>query len=108
MITSFMAGAGGKPLPGVALNKALAAAGGGEATVHGFRCTFRDWCAEATNTPRELAEAALAHTLSDKVEAAYRRGDMFEKRRALMAQWAALCGKPYELLTGKVVAIDAA
>jgi integrase len=53
-------------------------------TVHGFRSTFRDWAAGRTNFPREVAEAALAHTLSDKVEAAYRRGDLFEKRRRLM------------------------
>jgi integrase len=60
-------------------------------TVHGFRSTFRDWCAEATNHPREVAEQALAHTLSDRVEAAYRRGDLFEKRRRLMEDWAKFC-----------------
>jgi hypothetical protein len=49
-------------------------------TAHGFRSTFRDWAAECTNYPREVAEAALAHTLGDKVEAAYRRGDLFENR----------------------------
>ena len=63
-------------------------------TVHGFRSTFRDWCAEATNYPREIAEAALAHTLRDKVEAAYRRGDALEKRRRLMAEWADYCARP--------------
>ncbi len=57
-------------------------------TVHGFRSTFRDWTAEQTNFPREVAEAALAHTIGDKVEAAYRRGDLFEKRRSLMGAWA--------------------
>ena len=56
---------------------------------HGFRSTFRDWAAEHTNYPSEMAEMALAHTISDKVEAAYRRGDMFEKRRQMMADWAA-------------------
>jgi integrase len=60
-------------------------------TVHGFRSTFRDWCAEATNHPREVAEQALSHVLGDKVEAAYRRGDLFEKRRALMKDWAEFC-----------------
>ena len=60
-------------------------------TAHGFRSTFRDWCAEATGYSREVAEAALAHTLGDKVEAAYRRGDLFEKRRRLMADWAEFC-----------------
>jgi integrase len=64
-------------------------------TVHGFRSTFRDWCAEATNHPREVAEQALAHAVSDKVEAAYRRGDLFEKRRRLMAEWAEFCDQPF-------------
>jgi integrase len=63
----------------------------GDLTVHGFRSTFRDWAAECTNFPREVAEVALAHTLSDKVEAAYRRGDFFEKRRRLMEAWAKHC-----------------
>ena len=60
-------------------------------TAHGFRSTFRDWAAECTNFPREVAEAALAHVIGDKVEAAYRRGDLFEKRRRLMDAWAAYC-----------------
>jgi integrase len=58
-------------------------------TVHGFRSTFRTWAAERTSFPRELAEAALAHVLSDKTEAAYQRGDLFEKRRKMMQAWAA-------------------
>lgn len=58
---------------------------------HGFRSTFRDWAAECTNYPSEMAEMALAHTISDKVEAAYRRGDLFEKRRKMMADWALFC-----------------
>lgn len=57
-------------------------------TVHGFRSTFRDWAAERTNVQREVVEAALAHTIGDKVEAAYRRGDLLEKRRLLMDAWA--------------------
>jgi integrase len=61
-------------------------------TAHGFRSTFRDWAAEQTSVPREVAEMALAHTIGDKVEAAYRRGDLFEKRRQLMEAWAAYCG----------------
>jgi integrase len=60
-------------------------------TVHGFRSTFRDWAAEQTAHPNEVAEMALAHKISSKVEAAYRRGDLFEKRRQLMADWAAYC-----------------
>jgi integrase len=59
-----------------------------DAVPHGFRSTFRDWAGERTNYPREIAEAALAHTLESKVEAAYRRGDALEKRRQLMADWA--------------------
>lgn len=61
------------------------------AVTHGFRSSFRDWAAEQTNFPREVAEAALAHVVGDRVEAAYRRGDLFEKRRKLMATWAAYC-----------------
>jgi integrase len=57
-------------------------------TVHGFRSSFRDWAAERTNFPREVCEQALAHTVANKVEAAYRRGDLLEKRRELMATWA--------------------
>lgn len=60
-------------------------------TVHGFRSSFRDWCAEMTSYPREVAEAALAHTLKDKTEAAYQRGDLFEKRRKLMDAWTGYC-----------------
>jgi integrase len=61
-------------------------------TVHGFRSTVRDWAAEKTNYPREVAEMTLAHAVRDKVEAAYRRGDLFEKRWLLMADWARYCG----------------
>jgi len=62
-----------------------------KATAHGFRSSFRDWCAEATTFPREVAEAALAHALESKVEAAYRRSDLLEKRRKLMDAWAGFC-----------------
>jgi integrase len=73
-------------------------------TAHGFRSTFRDWAAEETNFARETAEAALAHTIGDKVEAAYRRGDLFDKRRKLMEAWATYCDlEP----TGEVVPIGA-
>jgi integrase len=60
-------------------------------TVHGFRSTFRDWASETTSHPSEVAEMALAHTVGNKVEEAYRRGDLFEKRRHLMEDWAAYC-----------------
>ena len=72
-------------------------------TVHGFRSTFRDWSAECTSYPREVCESALAHTVSDKVEAAYRRGDLFEKRRKLMNDWAKFCNSPKA--SGNVVAL---
>jgi integrase len=64
------------------------------ATVHGFRSSFRDWAAETTAYPNELLEIALAHTVGNRVETAYRRGDMMEKRRRLMADWAAYCAQP--------------
>lgn len=83
--------------PGVPLSDATLAAVlkrmGREETVHGFRSSFRDWAAERTSFPREVAEQALAHTIGDKVEAAYRRGDLFEKRRSLMLEWAAFLTK---------------
>jgi len=62
------------------------------ATVHGFRSTFKDWCGDLTAYPNEMSEIAMAHTVDDKVEAAYRRSDMREKRRRMMADWAAYCG----------------
>jgi integrase len=65
-----------------------------EIVPHGFRSTFRDWAAERTSFPNEMAEMALAHAIDDKVEAAYRRGDLFDKRRRLMDAWADFCGKP--------------
>jgi integrase len=56
-------------------------------TVHGFRSSFRDWAAETTNFPNHVVEMALAHAVEGKVEGAYRRGDLFQKRRALMSAW---------------------
>jgi len=60
-------------------------------TVHGFRSTFRDWAAERTSFPNHVVEMALAHVVGNKVEAAYRRGDLFDKRRRLMSDWAKYC-----------------
>jgi integrase len=65
--------------------------GRSDLTAHGFRSTFRDWVAEKTEYPNEVAEAALAHVVGDRTEAAYRRGDLFEKRRRLMQDWATYC-----------------
>ncbi len=80
-----------RPLNEVALLRALRRIGHDDLTVHGFRSSFRDWAAERTNFPAEVAEMALAHTVGDKVEAAYRRGDLFEKRRQLAEAWAKFC-----------------
>ena len=63
------------------------------AVPHGFRSSFRDWAAEETNHPREVIEAALAHVVRNKVEAAYARSDLFERRRILMDDWAAYLGQ---------------
>jgi integrase len=73
-------------------------------TTHGFRSSFRDWAAEATSFPREIAEAALAHITSSSVERAYQRGDLFEKRAKLMKAWAEFCGRPVSNL-GRIVPI---
>lgn len=80
----------GKPLSDMTLTKALRDMGL-SVTAHGFRSTFRDWVAEQTSWPAELAEAALAHVINDKTVAAYQRGSMLEKRRELMAAWADYC-----------------
>ncbi|MGH1558118.1 tyrosine-type recombinase/integrase [Caulobacter segnis] len=71
-------------------------------TVHGFRSTFRDWASETTGFSHEVCEMALAHTIANKAEAAYRRGDLFDKRRKLMEAWAGYCSTPK---IGRVVAL---
>lgn len=90
----FPGGVAGKPLSNMALLLLLRRMGRGDLTAHGFRSTFRDWAAERTNFPREVAEMALAHAIGDKVEAAYRRGDLFDKRRQLMDAWARFGAAP--------------
>jgi len=80
-----------EPLSNMALLMTLRRMKRSDLTAHGFRSTFRDWAAERTNYSREVAEAALAHAVGDKVEAAYRRGDLFGKRRRLMEAWASYC-----------------
>ena len=82
----------GAPLSNMALLMLMRRLGHADLTVHGFRSTFRDWAAEQTNFPAEAAELALAHQVGDKVERAYRRGDMLDKRRELAEAWAAHCG----------------
>ena len=93
----------GKPISNMAMLMLLRRMGRGELTAHGFRSTFRDWAAECTNFPREIAEMALAHVVSDKVEAAYRRGDLVAKRRQLMEAWGRYCSAPQA--PGEVVAL---
>jgi integrase len=87
----FPGGNTGEPLSAKALHKALRRMGIEDATPHGFRSGFRDWAAECTHVANEVCEAALAHTIENKVEAAYRRGDLFQKRAELMAAWARYC-----------------
>lgn len=84
----FPGGRDKAPLADVSLSKPLGKLGAGAFTVHGFRSSFRDWCGEATDFQREIAEAALAHSVGDAVELAYRRGDALQKRRKLMDAWA--------------------
>ncbi len=81
----------GKPLSGMAMEMMLRRMKVENATVHGFRSSFRDWAGNETNFPRELAEQALAHVIGDKAEQAYRRGDALERRRALMEAWSKHC-----------------
>lgn len=84
-------GKAGRPLSNMAMLALLRRMERGDLTVHGFRSTFRDWAGETTTHPREVVEAALAHAIESKVEAAYRRGDMLAKRRQLMTHWAEFC-----------------
>ncbi len=104
----FPGGKQGRPLSDAAIWAALKRTGRSDLTVHGFRSTFRDWAAERTNYPREVAEMALGHTVGDRVEAAYRRGDLFEKRRKMMNAWVEYCGTVHEAGADKVVPIKGA
>jgi integrase len=82
----------GRPISDTAMMKALRRAAAGKPTLHGLRSSFRDWCGDQTDFPRDIAEAALAHVISNKAEAAYRRSTALEKRRELMTAWAGYCG----------------
>jgi integrase len=94
----------GSSMSNAAMLRVLAAMGRGDLTAHGFRSTFSDWCSERTSFAAEVREMALAHTIESKVEAAYRRGDLFEKRRRLMDTWASFATSP---TSGNVVPIAA-
>lgn len=96
----FPGGRSGRPLSTMSLLMTMRRLGygvngtRGDYVPHGFRSSFRDWCGEVSTFPTNLAEAALAHVLGDKTEAAYARGDLFVKRRRLMAEWAGWCTRP--------------
>ncbi len=90
----FPGGRHGRPISNMAMLMTLRRMKQDDLTAHGFRSSFRDWAAERTTFPAEVAEMALAHTVSDKVEAAYRRGDLFQKRRQLAEAWAKFCDLP--------------
>jgi integrase len=96
-----------RPLSNMTMTMTLRRMGRAELTVHGFRSSFRDWAAERTGFPAEVAEMALAHTVPSAVERAYRRGDLFQKRRQLMDAWARFCTIAPDA-SGKVVAFAAA
>jgi integrase len=94
----------GQPFGPVAFAQLLRRMGRSDITPHGFRSAFTDWAHEQTAFPKVVIDMALAHTVGDKVEAAYRRGELLEKRRKLMAAWADYCAKP-TVASGKVVAL---
>jgi integrase len=103
----FPGGRRGRPLSNMSMLMLLRRMGRTDLTAHGFRSTFSDWAAERTNFAAEVREMALAHVVADKVEAAYRRGDLFQKRRALAEAWAKFCSTP-SAQKGNVVALRAA
>jgi integrase len=95
----------GQPIGERTIARTVERMGRREVTVHGFRSCFRDWAAERTAFPNEVAEMALAHAVGSKVEAAYRRGDLFDKRRQLAEAWAKFCSMPAIVTTDKVVTL---
>jgi integrase len=99
----FPGGKARRPLSNMAFLMLLRRVGRGDLTAHGFRSTFSDWCSERTNFAAEVREMALAHSASDKVEAAYRRSDLFQKRRQLAEAWSKFCATPSA--NGQVVPI---
>lgn len=101
----FTGDRGDRPISNMALLKLLHRLKRKDLTVHGFRSTFRDWAAEHTNYQNHVAEMALAHKIGDKVEAAYRRGELLAKRRNLMDDWARFCAAPSHVGDGTVTPI---
>ena len=103
----FPGGKARRPLSNMAFLMLLRRMGRGDLTGHGFRSTFSDWCAERTNFLSEVREMALAHAVGDKVEAAYRRGNLLAKRRQLMDAWERFCTTPAPI-AGNVVSLAGA
>src|SRR5205085_11340575 len=102
----FPGGRKGVPISNMAMAQVLKRMGQLDITVHGFRSTFRDWAAERTSYPNHVVEMVLAHVVGNKVEAAYRRGDLFAKRARLMADWAKYClAKPVDAVASNVMPI---
>jgi integrase len=101
----FNGGKAGRSLSNMALLMLLRRMGRGDLTAHGFRSTFRDWAAERTSYPSEVFEMALAHAVGDKVEAAYRRGDLLQKRFDLMNSWARFVSSTERAQRGKVIVL---
>lgn len=99
----FLGSRPGSGLSHMAMMQVLKRMGHDDITVHGFRSSFRDWCAERTNYPREVAEMALAHVIDDKTEAAYRRGDLLRKRQQLAEAWSKYCTSPPPAGAGAVL-----
>jgi integrase len=103
----FPGGRSGQPLSNMAMLKLLQRMGRTDLTVHGFRSTFRDWASEATNHDRDVVEMALAHTIGNSVESAYRRGDLLAKRAKLMTDWDRRCAKPDDVAIATVIPMRA-
>ena len=96
----------GKPLSNMAMSAVLDRMKVTDVTVHGFRSTFRDWCAERTAYANEVVEKALAHAIRNEVEAAYRRGDLLDKRRQLLNSWETYCSFP-QPARGEIIGLRA-
>jgi integrase len=101
----FPGGKAGRPLSNMAFLMLLRRMDRGDLTAHGFRATFKTWASERTGFQNEIVEAALAHVVGNKVEQAYQRGDMFEKRRRLMQQWATFCTAPAQEPQNNIAAL---
>jgi integrase len=101
----FVGNCTGTAISNMAMSAVLERMGRAEITVHGFRSSFRDWAAERTAYPNEVIEMALAHTIKNKVEAAYRRGELLVKRARLMADWAKYCSTPAMSVSDQAISI---